>query len=36
MAIDPNVTDDKKVNEFTDEAGIITVGMFKINNGDHF
>ena len=36
VAIDPNVTDDKKVNQFTDEAGIITVGTYKINNEDHF
>jgi hypothetical protein len=36
VAIDPNVTDDKKATENTDEAGIITGGLFKIDNEDHF
>jgi len=36
VAIDPNVTEDKKVTENTDEAGIITVGIFKIDKEDHY
>lgn len=36
VAIDPNVTDDKKADENTDEAGIITVGQIKINGEDHY
>jgi hypothetical protein len=36
VAIDPNVTDDKKVNSTTDEAGIITVGEYKINGEKHY
>jgi len=36
VAIDPNVTDDKKVNETTDEAGIITVGQYRIKDDWHY
>jgi hypothetical protein len=36
VAIDPNVTEDRKVNEYTDEAGIITVGKYKLNDEDHY
>ena len=36
VAIDPNVTEDKKAEETTDEAGIVTVGKFKINGEDHY
>lgn len=36
VAIDPNVTEDKKVNSTTDEAGLITVGKFKIDKVDHY
>jgi len=36
VAIDPNVTDDKKVTNSTDEAGIITVGRYKIVNDFHY
>lgn len=36
VAIDPNVTEDKKVNENTDEAGIITAGKIKVNGEDHY
>jgi len=36
VAIDPNVTEDKKVNVHTDEAGIITVAKYKIENVDHY
>jgi len=36
VAIDPNVTEDKKVNSHTDEAGIITVGKYKFENADHY
>jgi hypothetical protein len=36
VAIDPNVTEDKKVNSHTDEAGIITVAKYKLNNEDHY
>lgn len=36
VAIDPNVTDDKKVNSNTDEAGIITIGEFKHEGENHY
>lgn len=36
VAIDPNVTEDKKVNAHTDEAGVITVGRYKIDKEDHY
>jgi hypothetical protein len=36
VAVDPNVTDDKKVNSQTDEAGIITVGEFKLDGENHY
>ena len=36
VALDPNVTDDKKADENTDEAGIITVAHYKIGLDDHY
>lgn len=36
VAIDPNVTEDKKANEHTDEAGIVTVAKYKIGPEDHY
>lgn len=36
VAIDPNVTEDKKANEATDDAGIITVAKFKQGAEDHY
>lgn len=36
VAIDPNVTDDRKVTSSTDEAGIVTVGKYKIGNDYHY
>ena len=36
VAIDPNVTEDKKANDNTDEAGIITVGSERIGDRVHY
>jgi phage terminase large subunit-like protein len=36
VAIDPNVTEDRKVNSNTDEAGIISVGRFRIDGAEHY
>ena len=36
VAIDPNVTEDKKADENTDEAGVITVAQYKIEKEDHY
>jgi len=36
VAIDPNVTDDKKANATTDDAGIVTVGKYKIGAETHY
>ena len=36
VAIDPNVTDDKKADDSTDEAGIVTVGQYKIGGDFHY
>lgn len=36
VAIDPNVTDDKKATDSTDEAGIITVGKYMLDDEWHY
>lgn len=36
VSIDPNVTDDEKATENTDEAGIITAGKYRLNGQDHY
>lgn len=36
VAIDPNVTEDKKANENTDDAGIIAVCSYKIGDKYHY
>lgn len=36
VAIDPNVTEDKRADDHTDEAGIVCVGAFKIAGKDHY
>lgn len=36
VAIDPNVTEDKRADDKTDEAGIVCVGAFKVSGKDHY